>query len=319
LSLSVSQSGSVYISLKEALNMPATAKLVLEDRATNSRYNLKLNPSVSFALNEGLHEDRFYLHYAKGISVSTVNAGCDGQSGAIHFVNEGTQNWQIAIFEGNTEISNLGVLNNEDVLQNLSPGQYRIEYTQGLLMVEEMVSIQTGDQVQASILANTTEVGPGEDPIILMCNAAGAEVISWNMGDGAFIQGSDSINYVYQESGIYSVTLTLSRGLCSDTASIFVHVSDPTGLDNTNRAEEIRAFPNPANEFTRIEVTEIGMKEDLTLHIIDRGGKVVREIMVDKGSSEVYIPLNNLSSGRYEFILSGKSIRKTGSVQVVKK
>lgn len=320
LSISVSQSGNVYISLEEALNMPATAKLILEDRATNSSYNLKLNPSVSFTLSEGLHEGRFYLHYAKGISISIVNAGCDGQSGSIALLNEGSQNWQASVFQGSVEISNFGNVSNEAMLSNLAPGQYRIEFTQGILLVEEMVNIEHGDQILASIVPVSETILPLNQPAILKCNANEAEFISWSMGDGAFLQGLDSIGYVYQEPGDYAVLLSLARGLCNDTASLMIHITDPTGLESTAiRAEEIQVYPNPASEFTRISLEVLSSKEDLTLHIVDRSGKVVREISVEKGSSEVNIPLNNVTSGRYEIILSGKTIRKSGSLQVVKK
>ncbi|MFN5369904.1 MAG: T9SS type A sorting domain-containing protein [Bacteroidia bacterium] len=320
LSISVAQSGNVYISLKEALNIPATAKLVLEDRATNSSYNLKLNPSVSFTLSEGLHEGRFYLHYAKGISISTLNAGCDGQSGSIALVNEGTQNWQASVFQGNVEISNLGNVSNEAMLGNLSPGNYRIEFVQGVLLVEELVTIEQGDQILANIVSVSETMLPLNQPAILKCNANEAEFISWSMGDGAFLQGLDSVNYMYQEPGDYTVLLSLARGLCNDTAALTMHITNPTGLEPaTIRAEEIQVYPNPASEFTRISLEAIGSKEDLTLLIVDRSGKVVREIGVGKGSSEVNIPLNNVTSGRYEIILSGKTIRKTGSLQVLKK
>ena len=319
LTISVAQSGTVYISLREALNMPATAKLVLEDRATNTRYNLKLNPSVSFALNQGLYEGRFYLHYAKGVSIATTNAGCNGQSGTIELVNEGSQNWQATVFMSNVEVANLGNISSEATLHNLASGQYRIEFTQGILMVEELVNIESGDQVVASILPVSESVLAINDPVILKCNAGDSEFIGWSMGDGAFVQGLDSIGYVYQQPGDYLVVLSLARGLCSDTASITIRVADPTGIENADRSSEIRAFPNPANDFTRISFEDSGAKEDLMLHLLDRSGKVIREISVEKGASESYLPLNDIASGRYEFILSGKTIRKNGSLQVVKK
>ena len=319
LTIAVAQSGNVLISLREALNMPATAKLVFEDRATNSRYNLKLNPSVSFDLNEGLYEGRFFLHYAKGVSVTTSNAGCNGQSGTIELVNEGSQNWQASVFMGNVEIANLGNISNESILHNLASGQYRIEFTQGILLVEEHVSIEPGDQVVASILPISESVLLVNEPVILQCNAGEAEFISWCMGDGAFVQGLDSIAYIYQEPGDYNVILSLARGLCSDTASITIRIADPTGIENANRSAEIRAFPNPANEFTRISFDESGVQEDGLLHLLDRSGKIIREISVEKGASEIYLPLNDIASGRYEFILRGKTIRKNGSLQVVKR
>ncbi len=319
LTISVAQSGTLNISLREALNMTATAKLILEDRATNSRYNLKLNPSVTFVLNEGLYEGRFYLHYAKGVSITTSSAGCNGQSGMIQLVNEGSQNWQATVFSGDVELANLGNITDEASLNNLASGQYRIEFTQGILMVEELVDIEPGDQVVASILPISESVLSIDEPVILQCNAGNAEFISWCMGDGAFVQGLDSIAYVYQEPGDYPVILSLARGLCSDTASITIRVADPTGIENAYRSTEIRAFPNPANDFTRISFEESGAKEDLMLHLLDRSGKVIREISVEKGASEIYLPLNDIASGRYEFILSGKTIRKNGSLQVIKK
>jgi hypothetical protein len=316
LTLEVSESGNVLISLKEARNMPVTAKLVLEDRATNSSYNLRLNPSVSFALSEGIYEGRFYLHYAKGISISTANAGCNGQSGTIELVNEGTQNWQASVYQGSVLIETLNTID-EEMLHNLPAGEYRIEFTQGIVMVEENLVIESGNQILASIQTTVTEVDAAAEAIVLEYPYSNADFINWNMGDGALLQGSDSISYTYQDAGEYRVVLSVARGNCSDTASVTIRVNDPTGIQEADSKQIIHAFPNPARNYTRIQCGELSKDENLTLHLIDRSGKVVRENLVDKGTVEIYVPLNDLPSGRYELLLSGKTNRIAGSIQVI--
>jgi hypothetical protein len=307
------------ISLKDEQNMPATAKIILEDRATNSSYNMRLNPSVSFVLNEGLCEGRFYLHYAKGIAITSSNAGCNGQSGSIQLENEGTQNWQAVVYQGSNLVSNLGAIGNNEWLNNLPSGEYRIELTQGLLNVEEFIFVEPGDQIHALISTSQTEVQAATEAAILTYTGGEAEFLSWSLGDGALIQGSDSISYVYQNAGEYLVRLNVARGNCSDTASVLIRAVDPNGIQTLNETQALQAYPNPAVDFTRVNCEEYSKNENLTLHLIDRSGKLILEVNLEKGAREVNLPLNNLPSGRYEILVSGKTVRKTGSVQVLRK
>ena len=319
LSISVATGGNILISLRDEENMPATAKIILEDRATNSSYNMRLNPSVSFVLNEGLCEGRFYLHYAKGISITASNAGCNGQSGSIQLQNEGTQNWQAVVYQGSNLVSNLGAIGNNEWLNNLSSGEYRIELAQGLLNVEEFIFVEPGDQIHAVISTSQTEVQAATEAANLKYIGGEAEFLSWSLGDGALIQGSDSISYVYQNAGEYLVRLNVARGNCSDTASVLIRAVDPNGIQILNETQALQAYPNPAVDFTRVNCEEYSKNENLTLHLIDRSGKLILEVNLEKGAREVNVPLNNLPSGRYEILVSGKTVRKTGSVQVLRK
>jgi hypothetical protein len=185
------------------------------------------------------------------------------------------------------------------------------------VMVEENVIIESGNHIHAAIQITTTEVDAGGEAVVLEYPYSNADFISWSMGDGALLQGSDSISYTYQGAGEYRVVLTVARGNCSDTASVAIRVNDPTGIQEANSKQIIHAFPNPARNYTRIQCGELSKDENLTLHLIDRSGKIVRENYVEKGTMEIYIPLNDLPSGRYELLLSGKSNRITGSIQVI--
>ena len=154
---------------------------------------------------------------------------------------------------------------------------------------------------------------------ILTYTGGEAEFLSWSLGDGALIQGSDSISYVYQNAGEYLVRLNVARGNCSDTASVLIRAVDPNGIQILNETQALQAYPNPAVDFTRVNCEEFSKNENLTLHLIDRSGKLILEVNLEKGAREVNLPLNNLPSGRYEILVSGKTVRKTGSVQVLRK
>ena len=72
--------------------------------------------------------------------------------------------------------------------------------------------------------------------------------ILWDFGDGNTILGSDSINYIYENDGNYTITCTVEdiiNGYCSDNFSQTIEIL--TVDVNKIQLSEIQISPNPSN------------------------------------------------------------------------
>lgn len=107
-------------------------------------------------------------------------------------------------------------------------------------------------------------------------NSTGANNFTWNFGNGTTlpINTTNSVNSVYTEEGVYTITLIAENGTCSDTLSLDLIVLQ----NNTISIETPNIFtPNGdgANDFYTINLNNAKSFEGL---IFNRWGNVVAEL-----------------------------------------
>ncbi len=109
--------------------------------------------------------------------------------------------------------------------------------------------------------------------------------------DGEFI-GKTYVNYLIPEvSGKYKAEVDF-REYSTFSTEVDVVLTSITGINNL---ENINIYPNPADNFIKLD---LGDHNNVTIKILDLGGKEVRMLKV-KDSSELTIELNGLSNGAY--------------------
>ena len=116
----------------------------------------------------------------------------------------------------------------------------------------------------------------------------------WDFGDGTVAYTDNEFTHVYPEAGVYTVTLTVHHGPCSQTWQEDVVITETLGLNNQAEGE-ISLFPNPANELIRLRA-----KSNLhgTLSVTTADGRLVHHTML-QGEMEVSIPTDSFESGIY--------------------
>ncbi|MFN5318307.1 MAG: T9SS type A sorting domain-containing protein [Bacteroidia bacterium] len=321
LNIHVAEAGMHTIAMNAIKNLPLTALVYLEDRQTQSKYNLNANPELSFSLNAGEIANRFYLNYYRGVDVLLHDAGCSGNEGSIELQYQGSKSWSAAIFnETNVHLAEYENLNGSYVIDDLPAGLYRMVFTLEAenLQMEAWYRIEAGDYISADMMLSGQQVLTGQELLSLICLNNDAENISWNLGDGMLVQGADSLVHLYQEPGNYEVVLTVAKGACLDTARATVTAVPTTGITENEKSSLAAAFyPNPASESTRLNLNDATLNGKCTVSLIDMRGKVVRqnELMLQNGS--LVYSLSGISDGRYEVLITSGNLRKTASLQVV--
>jgi hypothetical protein len=119
-------------------------------------------------------------------------------------------------------------------------------------------------------IANFTKVQNGS--LIQFSGPAGMTTYNWNFGDTQS-STSQSPSHTYIGSGLFTVTLTVSNGLCSNSKSDSVRIT-VTGIKYNQNISLFNVYPNPANDKLNISIDR-NVINDMQLSIIDIQGKVL--------------------------------------------
>jgi len=128
---------------------------------------------------------------------------------------------------------------------------------------------------------------------------------SWDFGDGSTSTLLAPV-HVYSQPGTYSVTLIVQNACGSDTLTM--NVSTGTiGIAEYN-GPLVAIYPNPNNGEFMLKISALQQKGDLTLNIMDLGGKVLHSenILVSSQNYEEKFGTKELSSGVYVLEIIGE-------------
>lgn len=119
--------------------------------------------------------------------------------------------------------------------------------------------------------------------------------------------GSAIVDYVDTRS---SDTLVI---VATHGVGMFSAKFPPTvGSHEPNQSPIVRAFPNPARDFTEFQIPGAGSTEKVSVRLFDAQGKLVHQTRFSGGNGR--LDLSRLPSGIYLWDLQGKGWRKSGKV-----
>ncbi|HRD37491.1 MAG TPA: T9SS type A sorting domain-containing protein, partial [Bacteroidia bacterium] len=120
--------------------------------------------------------------------------------------------------------------------------------------------------------------------------ATGATTYSWNTG-----ATTQAISVTPSVTTTYTVTGT--TGACSNMATATVTVNTCTGLNEIASDFDFKLFPNPANHFVTVVLTEL--YSDTYFELYDLNGKLIlKEIL---SNNQTTISTKEIASGAYLF------------------
>jgi len=177
------------------------------------------------------------------------------------------------------------------------------------------IGIGTGDAVMIQTIATNTVLDSldlwriGANLPIANFNYSGGGTINftntstngvtyfWDFGDGN-TSTQQNPNNTYAASNSYTVQLiAYSLDSCfSDTITQNINVNI-TGIDDLASQEEVKIYPNPANDFIQIE-TSLNL---ISIVIMDATGKIIRNL-----SGKTKIDISKLSRGVYFIKIIGE-------------
>lgn len=130
-------------------------------------------------------------------------------------------------------------------------------------------------------------------------NPGGSTTWTWDFGDGSPPVGGSNPSHTYADPGAYTVSLTLSDGLCSYTTDTTISIQLVVGLSEA-QAIDFWAFPSPFADAFQIELANAWIGE-VDLELWDLQGRKIWESSMEKMASalKLRVPGADLPSGSY--------------------
>lgn len=137
----------------------------------------------------------------------------------------------------------------------------------------------------------------------------------WDFGDGSPRQTGSPINYEYQTTGTFTVSLHLynecnTEVIISKTKTVLV------GVDDIVKDNEIAIYPNPASENLTIE--NKAQSKIQSILIYDALGRIVKQIDDLEPNAQSIIELSNWSNGIYSVVINSGNNIFTRKITIIK-
>ncbi|MFN5372642.1 MAG: PKD domain-containing protein, partial [Bacteroidia bacterium] len=310
LGLEADVNGPQTLRLKQVDNMPEHAQIVLEDTRLGVFQNMQNNPVYHFNYTVSEDVNRFRLHFMPGVFMSTSSESCAQNDGTIQLSSPSATPWDYVVRNAaGNEIATGTDFSGQTSVTNLAGGTYEVEMSNAFgTLIQQTLQIAAGQAVSATLTASETEVIASQTPVAFTAVANGATDFTWNFGDGSSVSGISNPVHVYTQPGVYTVTLIASNSTCMDVKTQEIRVSaSATGIAN-QEAEVFSIFPNPAEDFTVVQLNLPEVETSLRLDVLDMSGRLVmsRSFTQVAQQTQLEIDLSGIKAGVYQLLIRGE-------------
>jgi PKD repeat protein len=320
----VTQNGVYNISVLELNHFAPTTMVYLEDRVQNKFYNLLIEKSLNFNLITSVYTNRFFLHFKLPVIYTVKNETCRQNDGVLTFNNPSDSPWNLKLLsaDGLTQIASADSVVGEHLFNGLDGGDYSLSITKPTDGYTQMipVSINPAIALDAEFTSPVSTVKTGGVALFAAGQTANGLAYSWDMGDGTVISGQSVVEHIYTAPGVYTISLLISDGVCSDASQVSLVVlpdvvtklCEPQCGPESVNAGVIEMFPNPVNDILSIRLIRESKEKIDWVEISDAHGRShAREFVSGMFSAEqnIALPVSHLAAGSYFIVLTGKNIR----------
>jgi PKD repeat protein len=120
----------------------------------------------------------------------------------------------------------------------------------------------------------------------------------WDFGDGQTFEGKKPYWHKYEQSGTYTVCLTVSNENGSDTSCKVIYVGTVSSQDPTNYRDLLTIFPNPVENDLMVRVDGI-VPSDMYFEVYNLLGQLVHRQKVYFGLNQYSV--SSLAQGSYVY------------------
>ncbi|MGL5892600.1 MAG: T9SS type A sorting domain-containing protein, partial [Bacteroidia bacterium] len=159
-----------------------------------------------------------------------------------------------------------------DSLAGIAAGTYSLQITDANgCVTSEQITVPALYNVQSVFNLNTDTLDITYS-LVTSNYSTGASTYLWNFGDGG---QSTLVNpsYYYNQPGDYTVTLTSTAATCTDSASLFLHVYNATGIEETTAAA-IQIMNSPGALLINFNTPIPG---EANIRVYDNSGRILAE------------------------------------------
>tara|TARA_R110002012_G_scaffold6379_1_gene29222 strand:+ start:8476 stop:9195 length:720 start_codon:yes stop_codon:yes gene_type:complete len=212
--------------------------------------------------------------------------------------------------------SNTGYTSTDKIIYPTEPGTYYLQVTaaDGCAETDVVEVKETTQKIKASFLI-PSEVAVEEEVHFVQLTEPEPLSFKWTFGDG-FSSVRANPSYIYYRAADYTVSLTVSNGVCSDTEEKLLRVlefrpSEPA-TDKVRLLELYRSnlYPNPAEDVVKIDL-ELSDEAPVLVQIFNLSGLKVAEYEFVGIEELVEFNMSGMTPGSYIMAIQSGRISKT--------
>ena len=199
--------------------------------------------------------------------------------------------------EANNEYSNVGYFWSTGKTGNVADSLcYNRPYTV-TAMVDGVCQKTTSFMFQSKAVWKVTTLADGKTGFTVI-NPNKNLVYKWDLGDGTVTYGP-TFDYVYMQDGTYTVKLFVTGDGTSAEYSQELNINKSSTSAREINIRQFEVFPNPANDFVKIDLgTQItGPIQIEAINLF--GQKLLNQQIMSEGHSLITLDINQLSPGIY--------------------
>ncbi|MEQ9377867.1 MAG: PKD domain-containing protein [Imperialibacter sp.] len=212
--------------------------------------------------------------------------------------------------------SNTGYTSTDQVIYPTEPGTYYLQVTatDGCAETDVVEVKETTQKIKASFLI-PSEVSVEEEVHFVQLTEPEPLSFKWTFGDG-FSSVRANPSYIYYRPADYTVSLTVSNGVCSDTEEKLLKVlefrpSEPA-TDKVRLLELYRSnlYPNPAEDVVKIDL-ELSDEAPVLVQVFNLSGLKIAEYEFVGIEELIEFNMHGMVPGTYIMAIQAGRISKT--------
>jgi PKD repeat protein len=212
--------------------------------------------------------------------------------------------------------SNTGYTSTDKIIYPTEPGTYYLQVTatDGCAETDVVEVKETTQKIKASFLI-PSEVSVEEEVHFVQLTEPEPLSFKWTFGDG-FSSVRANPSYIYYQPADYTVSLTVSNGVCSDTEEKLLRVLEfrpsAPATDKVRLLELYRSnlYPNPAEDVVKIDL-ELSDEALVLVQVFNLSGLKIAEYEFVGIEELIEFNMHGMVPGTYIMAIQAGRISKT--------
>jgi len=306
--------GSYTLNFDGIPSFPATSLIFLEDKLTGEFVNLREQTTHTFIANTADLVDRFEIHFISPVTLTTVDASCEGGDAelaldfGVHTINGNTIDWNYDLTANGSSLYSGSDVNGLMLVSSLNEGVYNLVLNQGSFFVNVPVQLNGAARVTAEFESPLPiEVG---QTISLSNMSNGASNYLWTVEGQSF--NTLDFTHTFDTPGTFNIQLEASNEDCEASKIQTIQVAaKTTGIKDAGDLAQANVYAQ--NATIVVDLSKLKLPTASSIEIYNLLGQSIYANQV--GNTIVRIDTKNTSA--YYFVtIRNKELQKVFKVLV---